>query len=144
MLETSRNSPRTLGRRSHRIALTYTGTLFSRSAEQLANGSIKKAELEKHKADLEKHYGLLKTQFDAWMKRAIEQKVVKKEPRPGVLYSLNQQPEHTSRPQEQEPLDSSGLYGHFIRSLQERLANGSIKKAELEKHKADLEKHYGL
>ena len=97
--------------------------------ERLANGSIKKSELENH-------YGLLKTQFDAWMNKAIEEKVVTKESRPGVLYSLNQQPEHTS-PQAQEPSDSSGLYGHFIRSLQERLANGSIKKSE-------LENHYGL
>ena len=102
--------------------------------ELLAKGSIKKSELEKHKAELEKHYGLLKRQFDAWMNRAIEQKVVTKEPRPGVLYRLNQQSEHTSP---QEPSGSSVLYGHFIQSLRELLAKGSIKKSE-------LEKHYGL
>ena len=109
--------------------------------ERLANGSLQKSELEKHKAELEKHYGLLKKQFDAWMNRAIEEKVVIKEPKPGVLYSLNQQPEHTSP---QEPSDSSDLYGHFIQSLRERLANESLQKSELEKHKAELEKHYGL
>ena len=103
---------------------------------RLANGAIKKTELEKH-------YGLKKSQFDAWMNRAIEQKVVKKESMSGMFYSLNQQPAHTS-PQAQEPSDSSGLYGHFIRSLRTRLANGAIKKAELEKHKAELKKHYGL
>ena len=53
--------------------------------ELLANGSIKKAELESH-------YGLEKKQFNVWMDRAIEQKVVTKESRPAVL-SLNQQPE---------------------------------------------------
>ena len=46
------------------------------------------------------------------MKRAIEEKVVTKESNPGVLYRLNQQPEHSS-PQDQ----SSDLYGHFIQSL---------------------------
>ena len=102
--------------------------------ERLANGSIKKAELEKHKAELEKHYGLLKTQFDAWMKKAIEEKVVTKDSKPGVLYSLNQQPEHTSP---QEPSGSSDLYGYFIQSLRELLANRSIKESE-------LKSHYGL
>ena len=48
--------------------------------------------------------------------------------------NVSEQPEHISP---QEPSDSSDLYGHFIRSLQERLANGSIKKSE-------LESHYGL
>ena len=93
--------------------------------ELLAKGSIKKSELESH-------YGLEKTQFNAWMNRAVEEKVVTKEPRPGVLYRLNQQPEHSS-PQDQ----SSDLYGHFIQSLRELLAKGSIKKSE-------LESHYGL
>ena len=100
--------------------------------ERLANGSIKKAELEKH-------YGLVKKQFDAWMNRAIEEKVVTKEPRPGVLYRLNQQPEHTSP---QESSHSSVLYGYFIQSLRERLANGSIKKAELEKHYGLVKKQF--
>ena len=95
--------------------------------ERLANGSLKQSELESH-------YGLVKRQFDAWMKRAIEEKVVNKESRPGVLYSLDQQPEHTSP---QEPSVISDLYGHFIQSLQERLANGSLKQSE-------LESHYGL
>ena len=95
--------------------------------ERLANGSLKQSELESH-------YGLVKRQFDAWMKRVIEEKVVNKESRPGVLYSLDQQPEHTSP---QEPSVISDLYGHFIQSLQERLANGSIEKSE-------LENHYGL
>ena len=53
--------------------------------ERLANGSIKKSELEKH-------YGLLKTQFDAWMNRAIEEKVVIKKLRP-VRFEL---PDQTS------------------------------------------------
>ena len=95
--------------------------------ERLANGSFQKSELESY-------YGLVKTQFDAWMNRAIEEKVVK-ESKP-VMLSLNQQPEHTS-PQEQEPSGSSDLYSHFIQSLRERLANGSIEKSE-------LESHYGL
>ena len=98
--------------------------------ELLAKGSIKKAEIEKH-------YGLKQSQFDAWMNRAIEEKVVTKEPNPGVLYRLNQQPEHSS-PQDQ----SSDLYGHFIQSLRERLANGSIKKAELEKHYGLVKKQF--
>ena len=76
--------------------------------ERLANGSLKQSELESH-------YGLVKRQFDAWMKRAIEEKVVNKELRPGVLYSLDQQPEHASP---QEPSVISDLYGHFIQSLQ--------------------------
>ena len=95
--------------------------------ERLANKFLKESELKNH-------YGLVKKQFDAWMKRAIEEKVVTKESRPGVLYSLNQQPEHTSP---QEPSVISDLYGHFIQSLQERLANGSLKQSE-------LESHYGL
>ena len=95
--------------------------------ERLANGSFQKSELESY-------YGLVKTQFDAWMNRAIEGKVVK-ESKP-VMLSLNQQPEHPS-PQEQEPSGSSDLYSHFIQSLRERLANGSIEKSE-------LESHYGL
>ena len=95
--------------------------------ERLANGSLKQSELESH-------YGLVKRQFDAWMKRAIEEKVVNKESNPGVLYSLDQQPEHASP---QEPSVISDLYGHFIQSLQERLANGSLKQSE-------LESHYGL
>ena len=97
--------------------------------ERLVNGSIKESELKSH-------YGLVKTQFDAWMKRAIEEKTVTKDSKPGVIYSSTQQPAHT-RPQEQESSDSSDLYGHFIRSLQERLTNGSIEKAE-------LESYYGL
>ena len=66
------------------------------------------------------------------MKRAVEENEVA-ESKP-VMLSLNQQPEHT-RPQ--EPSGSSDLYGHFIQSLQEQLANGSIEKSE-------LENHYGL
>ena len=93
--------------------------------ERLANGSIKKSELENH-------YGLVNTQFNTWMKRAVEENEVA-ESKP-VMLSLNQQPEHT-RPQ--EPSGSSDLYGHFIQSLQEQLANGSIEKSE-------LENHYGL
>ena len=93
--------------------------------ERLANGSIEKSELKSH-------YGLVKTQFNTWMKRAVEEKVVA-ESKPMML-SLNQQPEHTSP---QEPSGISDLYGHFIQSLQERLANGSIEKSE-------LENHYGL
>ena len=107
--------------------------------ELLAKGSIKKSELEKHKSELGKHYGLLKTQFDAWMNKAIEEKVVIKESNPGVLYSLNQQPEHTSP---QAPSDSSVLYGHFIQSLRELLAKGSIKKSELEKHYGLVKKQF--
>ena len=95
--------------------------------ERLANGSLKKSELENH-------YGLVNTQFNTWMKRAVEENVVA-ESKP-VMLSLNQQPEHTS-PQKQEPSGSSDLYGHFIQSLQERLANGSLKQSE-------LESHYGL
>ena len=92
--------------------------------EQLANRTIQKSEIENH-------YGLEKKQFDAWIKRAVEEKAVT-ESKP-IMLSLNQQLEHTSRPQEQ----GSDLYGHFIRSLQEQLTNGSIQKA-------DLENHYGL
>ncbi len=55
---------------------------------------------------------------------------------PSGAGKVSEQPAHTS-PQAQEPSDSSDLYGHFIQSLRVRLANGSIKKAE-------LEKHYGL
>ena len=95
--------------------------------KQLTNGSIKKSELENH-------YGLVKTQFNTWMKRAVEGKVVT-ESKP-VMLSLNQQPEHPS-PQEQEPSDSSDLYGHFIQSLHEQLANEPVQKSE-------LESHYGL
>ena len=95
--------------------------------ERLTNGSIEKSELENH-------YGLVKTQFDTWTKRAVEENVVA-ESKP-VMLSLNQQPEHTS-PQKQEPSGSSDLYGHFIQSLQERLTNGSIEKSE-------LKNHYGL
>ena len=57
---------------------------------QLANGSIKKSELEKH-------YGLKKSQFDTWMKRAIEEKVVIKKLQP-VRFEL---PDHTSSKEEQ-------------------------------------------
>ena len=57
---------------------------------QLANGSIKKSELEKH-------YGLKKSQFDTWMKRAIEEKVVIKKLQP-VRFEL---PGHTSSKEEQ-------------------------------------------
>ena len=53
---------------------------------------------------------------------------------PSGAGNVSEQPEHISP---QEPSDSSDLYGHFIRSLQERLADGSIKKSE-------LESHYGL
>ena len=90
--------------------------------ERLANGASKKSQLESH-------YDLVKSQFDAWMKRAVEEKAVTKDSKPGVLYSLNQQPEHASS-QEQ----SSDLYEHFIQSLRERLANRSIKESELKKH----------
>ena len=93
--------------------------------ERLTNGSIEKSELKSH-------YGLVNTQFNTWMKRAVEENVVA-ESKP-VMLSLNQQPEHTSP---QEPSGISDLYGHFIQSLQERLANGSIEKSE-------LENHYGL
>ena len=58
--------------------------------ELLAKGSIKKAELEKH-------YGLKQSQFDAWMKRAVEEKVVSKKLRP-VRFEL---PDHTSSEKEQ-------------------------------------------
>ena len=50
---------------------------------QLANGSIKKSELENH-------YGLETKQFDTWMKRAIEEKVVVKKLRPVRFELLNQ------------------------------------------------------
>ena len=53
---------------------------------------------------------------------------------PSRTRNVSEQPEHT-RPQEQ----NSDLYGHFIQALRERLANGSIKKSELEKH-YDLKK----
>ena len=106
---------------------------------RLAKGSIKKSELEKHKSELEKHYGLLKKQFDAWMNRAIEEKVAIKESNPGVLYHLNQQPDRISP---QEPSHSPGLYGHFIQSLRELLANGSIKKPELENHYGLVKKQF--
>ena len=86
--------------------------------DRLANGSIIKSELESH-------YGLVKTQFDTWMKRAIEENVVSTKSKPVVFSSLNQQPEHPT-PQEQEPSGSSDLYDHFIQLLQDRLANGSI------------------
>ena len=88
--------------------------------ERLANGSIEKSELESQS-------GLVKKQFDTWMKRAVEEKVVK-ESKPVVLYSLNQQPEHISP---QEPSGSSDLYGHFIQSLREQLEIGSLQKSEL-------------
>ena len=55
---------------------------------------------------------------------------------PSGAGNVSEQPEHT-RPQEQEPSGSSDLYGHFIQSLRELLANGSIEKSE-------LESHYGL
>ena len=100
--------------------------------ERLANGSFQKSELESY-------YGLVKTQFDAWMKRAIEEKVVTKESNPGVLYSLNQQFDRISP---QEPSGSSGLYGHFIRSLQERLANKFLKESELKNHYGLLKKQF--
>lgn len=58
--------------------------------ELLINGSIKKAELEKH-------YGLKQSQFDAWMKRAVGEKVVSKKLRP-VRFEL---PDHTSSEEEQ-------------------------------------------
>ena len=58
--------------------------------ELLVNGSIEKAELEKH-------YGLKQSQFDAWMKRAVEEKVVSKKLRP-VRFEL---PDHTSSEEEQ-------------------------------------------
>ena len=48
--------------------------------------------------------------------------------------NVSEQPEYASP---EEPSDNPDLYGHFIRSLRERLANGSIKKSE-------LESHYGL
>ncbi len=38
----SRNSPRTLARRSHQTALTYTGTLFSHSKNNLRTNLSKK------------------------------------------------------------------------------------------------------
>ena len=95
--------------------------------KQLTNGSIKKSELENH-------YGLVNKQFNTWMKRAVEEKVITKESNPGVIYRLNQQPEHTSP---QEPSGSSVLYGHFIRSLQGQLANKFLKESE-------LENYYGL
>ena len=38
----SRNSPRTLARRSHQTALTYTGTLFSHSKNNLRTSLSKK------------------------------------------------------------------------------------------------------
>ena len=106
---------------------------------RLAKGSIKKSELEKYKSELEKYYGLLKKQFDAWMNRAIEEKVAIKESNPGVLYHLNQQPDRISP---QEPSHSPGLYGHFIQSLCELLANGSIKKSELENHYGLVKKQF--
>ena len=104
--------------------LTY-GHFIQSLQERLANGSIEKSELKNH-------YGLVNTQFNTWMKRAVEENVVA-ESKPMML-SLNQQPEHISP---QEPSGISDLYGHFIQSLQERLANGSIEKSE-------LKNHYGL
>lgn len=56
----------------------------------------------------------------------------KVETAPSSAGNVSEQPEHT-KPQEQ----SSDLYGHFIQSLRELLAKGSIKKSE-------LENHYGL
>lgn len=58
--------------------------------ERLTNGSVQKSELENH-------YGLKQSQFDAWMKRAIEQGVVIKKLRP-VSFEL---PDHTSSKEEQ-------------------------------------------
>lgn len=58
--------------------------------ERLANGPRKKSELESH-------YGLVQTQFDAWMKRAVEQGVVIKKSKP-VRFEL---PDHTSSKEEQ-------------------------------------------
>ena len=57
---------------------------------QLVNGPRKKSELESH-------YGLVQTQFDAWMKRAVEQGVVIKKLQP-VRFEL---PGHTSSKEEQ-------------------------------------------
>ena len=95
--------------------------------ERLANGAMKKSQLESH-------YPLVKSQFDVWMKRAVEEKAVTKDSKPGVLYSLNQQFDRISP---QEPSGNADLYGHFIQSLRERLANGAIKESQ-------LKKHYGL
>ena len=123
MLSLNQQPEHTSPHRSHLAVLTCTGTC--RSKNGLPTGLSKNQSC---------HYGLVKTQFDTWMKRAVEEKVVA-ESKP-VMLSLNQQPEHTS-PQKQEPSGSSDLYGHFIQSLQERLANGSLKQSE-------LESHYGL
>ena len=56
----------------------------------LANGSIEKSELESH-------YGLVEKQFNTWMKRAVEEKVVSKKLRP-VRFEL---PDHTNPKEEQ-------------------------------------------
>ena len=69
--------------------------------------------------------------------------VIKESNPEGVLYSLNQQPEHTS-PQEQEPSGSSVLYGHFIRSLQERLASKFLKESELESYYGLVKKQFNI
>ena len=58
--------------------------------ELLAKGSIKKSELEKH-------YGLVNTQFNTWIKRAVEEGVVIKKSKP-VRFEL---PDHTSSKKEQ-------------------------------------------
>ena len=49
------------------------------------NGSIKKSELESH-------YGLVKTQFNTWMKRAVEEGVVVEKPQP-MRFELPEQKE---------------------------------------------------
>ena len=111
-------------------ALTYTAlySVAPRTACELGNRAVyQKIRVGKplygrfiqslwsiEKSELESHYGLVKTQFDTWMNRAIEENVVKESKRASF--------EHPT-PQEQEPSGSSDLYGHF-KLLQDRLANG--------------------
>ena len=58
---------------------------------------------------------------------------------PSGAGNVSEQPEYT-KPQEQ----NSDLYGHFIQSLRERLANGSIEKSELESHYGLVQKQFDI
>ena len=83
--------------------------------KQLDNKPVQKSELESH-------YRLVKTQFNDWIKKAIEQKVVTE----SKMLSLNQQPP--------PPSGSSGLYEHFQQDLCKQLDNKPVQKSELESH----------
>ncbi len=89
--------------------------------KQLDNKPVQKSELESYYRRTD---GLVKTQFNDWIKKAVEQKVVT-ESKPKML-SLNQQPP--------QPSGSSGLYEHFRQDLRKQLDNKPVQKSELESH----------